>query len=108
MERGRAKQITQDSLTGAIIAALCGVTGHMLGVQQLIRIPDLALYLPAALAGAVIGPTRLRPLLWVAAVPLSLTALLVAYTPLVRVSAPAFIRSDPQRPHVDAVVVLGS
>jgi uncharacterized SAM-binding protein YcdF (DUF218 family) len=95
-------------LSGAIIAVLAAVTGHMLGIQQLIRVPDLALYLPACLVGAAIGATRVRPLIWIAAVPLAVTALLVAYTPLVRTAGAHFIRRDTLASSVDAVVVLGA
>jgi uncharacterized SAM-binding protein YcdF (DUF218 family) len=76
-------------------------------VQQLIRIPDLALYLPAGVLGAVIGATRLRPLLWIAATPLALVALAVAYTPLVAEIGKPMIRRDVLPLRVDAIAVLG-
>ena len=78
----------------------------MLGVQQLLRRPDLSLYIPAAIAGAVLGVTRLRDLLWVAGAILGFLCLGVAYTPLVSRSAPAFIRRDPVPRRVDAIAVL--
>jgi uncharacterized SAM-binding protein YcdF (DUF218 family) len=91
-----------------MIAVLAAVTGHMLGIQQLIRVPDLALYFPACIVGGAIGATRLRPLIWIAAVPLAVTALLVAYTPFVRIAGAHFIRRDSVAGSVDAVVVLGA
>lgn len=108
MERRWSKGIIEAIATGAIIGVLTAVTAHMLGVQQMIRIPDIALYFPAAVAGGAIGATRLRPLLWIAATPLAVVALLVAYTPLVRLAGGEFIRRDPLGTRVDAVVVLGT
>lgn len=93
--------------SGAVLGVLIAVTAHVLGVQQLIRIPDLALYLPAGVAGALIGATRLRPLLWIAATPLSLLCLLIAYTPLVAVVSGPMIRRDALPAHTDAIAVLG-
>ena len=103
---GRTETV-QRVLSGGAIAVLAAVTGHMLGIQQLIRIPDLALYLPAGVVGAAIGATRLRPLIWIAAVPLAVAALLVAYTPVVRIAGSHYIRCDSLPGPVDAVVVLG-
>jgi uncharacterized SAM-binding protein YcdF (DUF218 family) len=79
----------------------------VLGVQQLIRIPDLALYLPAAIFGALVGPTRLRPLLWVPAGIVATICIVVAYTPIVSALARPLIRKDPLPAHVDAVAILG-
>jgi uncharacterized SAM-binding protein YcdF (DUF218 family) len=107
-EHAEQRQTVEAALSGATIAVLAAVTGHMLGIQQLIRIPDLALYLPAGVVGAAIGGTRLRPLIWIAAVPLAVAALVVAYTPLVRVAGAHFIRRDKPAGSVDAVVVLGA
>src|SRR4051812_41552308 len=88
------------------MGVLIAVTAHVLGVQQLIRVPDLALYLPAGVAGGLIGATRLRPLLWIAATPLALICLLVAYTPLIAWLAKPMIRRDAIPSRVDAIVVL--
>jgi len=76
-------------------------------VQQLIRIPDLALYVPAAIFGALVGATRLRPLLWVPAGVIATLCVVVAYTPIVSTLARPFIRRDPLPSQVDAVAVLG-
>ncbi len=75
-------------------------------MQELLRRPDLSLYLPAALFGAIVGPTRLRPLVWVPATTIALLCVVVAYTPLVTVLARPFVRRDPLPAHVDAVAVL--
>lgn len=76
-------------------------------MQQLIRIPDLALYVPAAIFGALVGATRLRPLIWVPAGIVATICILVAYTPVVSTLADPLIRRDPLPRRVDAVAVLG-
>lgn len=84
------------------------MAAHVLGVQQLVRIPDLALYLPAAIFGALIGPTRLRPLLWVPAGIIAAICIVVAYTPAVSALARPLIRRDSLPARVDAVAVLSA
>jgi uncharacterized SAM-binding protein YcdF (DUF218 family) len=76
-------------------------------VQQLLRTPDLALYVPAAIFGALVGATRLRPLIWVPAGIVATICILVAYTPIVSTLADPLIRRDPLPRRVDAVAVLG-
>jgi uncharacterized SAM-binding protein YcdF (DUF218 family) len=102
----RSSSIARDALTGAILGALCAVGAHVLGVQQLLRRPELSLYLPTAVAGALLGVTRLRPLLWVAGAIIAFLCIAVAYTPLASRSAAPFIRRDAIPPHVDAIAVL--
>ena len=97
----------RKALVGAIVATLTAVAAHVLGVQQLIRTPDLALYVPAAILGALIGPTRLRPLIWVPAGIVATLCIIVGYTPVVSTRAGPLIRKDPLPPRVDAVAVLG-
>ncbi|HLA14312.1 MAG TPA: YdcF family protein [Gemmatimonadaceae bacterium] len=100
------RRIATDALTGAIIAILVAVGAHSLGVQDLIRRPDLALYLPAGIVGAVIGPTRLRALLWMLAAPVALLILAVVYTPLVSWLAEPLVRRDQLPSGVDAIATL--
>lgn len=76
-------------------------------MQQLIRTPDLALYLPAAIFGALVGPTRLRPLVWVPAGVVATICIVAAYTPIVSMLARPLIRRDPLPTRVDAIAVLG-
>jgi uncharacterized SAM-binding protein YcdF (DUF218 family) len=97
----------RKALAGAIVATLTAVAAHVLGVQQLIRVPDLALYLPAAVFGALVGSTRLRPLLWVPAGTVAVICVVVAYTPVVSMLSRPLIRKDPLPPRVDAVAILG-
>jgi uncharacterized SAM-binding protein YcdF (DUF218 family) len=93
---------------GAILGTLSAVAAHVLGVQPLLRIPDLTLYLPAALAGAILGATRLRPLLWASAGVIALLCIVVAYTELAPTLARPLIRRDPLPRTVDAIAVLSA
>jgi uncharacterized SAM-binding protein YcdF (DUF218 family) len=100
------KSIARDALTGAILGTLCAVAAQVLGVQQLLRRPELTLYIPTAIAGALLGVTRLRPLLWVAGAILSFLCIAAAYTPLASGAAAPFVRRDPLPSRVDAIAVL--
>jgi uncharacterized SAM-binding protein YcdF (DUF218 family) len=76
-------------------------------VQQLLRIPNLALYVPAAIFGALLGPGPLRPLVWVPAGIIAAICIAVGYTPIVSTLARPLIRRDSLPARVDAVAVLG-
>ena len=97
---------SRQALVGAVVATLAAVAAHVLGVQQLLRRPDLALYLPAAILGALLGPTRLRPLVWVPAGVIAAICIVVAYTPIVSALSRSYVRSDALPEHVDAIAVL--
>ena len=56
--------------------------------------------------GAVLGPTRLRPLLWIAAFPVVVIALAVVYTPLVSALSRPLVRRDVMPARVDAIAAL--
>jgi uncharacterized SAM-binding protein YcdF (DUF218 family) len=99
-------RFARGALTGAILGALCAIAAHVLGVQQLLRRPDLVLYIPAALLGAVLGLTRLRPLLWIGAGILVVLCIVIGYTPLVSRLAAPLIRRDAIPARVDAIAVL--
>ncbi len=105
-EASEPRAIALHAVAGAILGTLCAVAAHVLGVQQLLRRPDLVLYIPAALMGAILGVTRLRPLLWIAAGIIALVCIVVAYTPLVSTAASQFIRRDPIPARVDVIAVL--
>jgi uncharacterized SAM-binding protein YcdF (DUF218 family) len=102
------KEIAREALTGAIVGTLCAVAAHVLGVQQLLRRPDLVLYIPAALIGAMLWPTRLRPLLVIAAGITALVCIAVAYTPLASAAARPLIRRDSIPARLDAIAVLSN
>jgi uncharacterized SAM-binding protein YcdF (DUF218 family) len=105
-DRAKLRAIAMQAMTGATIAVLTAVAAHYLGVQQLLRIPNVALFLPAGILGGLMGPTRLRPLLWIAAGPIAVLALAITYTPLVSALAEPLVRRDPIPPHVDAIAAL--
>ncbi|HMG70639.1 MAG TPA: YdcF family protein [Gemmatimonadaceae bacterium] len=84
------------------------MAAYVLGVQQLIRRPDIILYIPAALLGAALGVTRLRPLLWIGAGIIALICIVVAYTPVVSLLGRPLIRRDSIPAHVDAIAVLSN
>jgi uncharacterized SAM-binding protein YcdF (DUF218 family) len=105
-EVGRRHGIARYAATGAILGTLIAVAANVLGVQQLLRRPDLVLYVPAAIVGAILGITRLRPLLWIAAAIIAVLCVVVAYTPIVAMLASHFVRRDPLPRSVDAIAVL--
>lgn len=107
-EASSHKAVARYAVTGAILGALCAVAADVLGVQQLLRRPDLNLYIPTALFGAVVGVTRLRPLLWIVAGLVALLCIAVAYTPLVSTLAAPLIRRDSISAPVDAIAVLSA
>jgi uncharacterized SAM-binding protein YcdF (DUF218 family) len=104
-EATERKAVVRQAITGAILGALCAVSAHVLGVQQLLR-ANLSLYIPAALAGAILGVTRLRPLLWMGAGVIALLCIVIAYTPVVRTLARPLIRRDAVPAHVDLIAIL--
>lgn len=107
-EATEAKAVARHAAAGAVLGALCAVSAHVLGVQQLLRRPELVLYIPAAALGAALGVTRLRPLVWIAAGVIALTCMAVAYTPLVQAMARPLIRRDSIPVRVDAIAVLSA
>ena len=106
MDETERSRLTRDAVTGAILGALCAVAAQVLGVQQLLRRFDLSFYLPAAIVGAILGVTRLRPLLWIGGGALALLCMIVGYTPLVTTISSPLIRRDVLPERVDAIAVL--
>jgi uncharacterized SAM-binding protein YcdF (DUF218 family) len=102
------KELARHAVIGAIAGTLCAVAAYVLGVQQLLRRPELVLLIPAALVGALLGITRLRPLLWIVGGVLALISIAVAYTPLVSGVARPLIRRDHIPARVDAIAVLSA
>ena len=107
-EASDSNAVARHALAGAVLGTLCAVAAHVLGVQQLLRRPDLALYVPAALIGAILGATRLRPLLWIGAGVIALFCIVIAYTPIVSPLAQPLIRRDSIPARVDAIAVLSA
>jgi len=56
--------------------------------------------------GAILGASRLRPLLWILAGIVAVICVAVAYTPIVSTLAKPLIRRDPLPARVDAIAVL--
>jgi uncharacterized SAM-binding protein YcdF (DUF218 family) len=102
------REVARHAIIGAIAGILCAVVAYVLGVQQLLRRPDLVLFIPAALVGAVVANTRLRPLLLISGGVLALICIAVAYTPLVSAIARPLIRRDRIPVRVDAIAVLSA
>lgn len=100
------RRLLGNAATGAILGILCAVVAQVLGVQQMLRRPDLALFVPAAITGATLGVTRLRPVLWIGGGILALLCVAVGYSPLVSVISKPLIRRDAVPSHVDAIAVL--
>lgn len=107
-EDAERRGIAHHAAAGAILGTLSAVGADVLGVQPLLRIPDLTLYVPAALVGAILGATRLRPLLWISAGIIALMCVVVAYTEVASTLARPLIRRDPLPPRVDAIGVLSA
>jgi uncharacterized SAM-binding protein YcdF (DUF218 family) len=105
---GDRREVARHAIIGAIVGTLCAVVANVLGVQQLLRRPDLVLYIPAALVGAVLWNTRLRPILLIAGGILALICIAVAYTPLVSAVGRPLIRRDRIPARVDAIAVLSA
>jgi uncharacterized SAM-binding protein YcdF (DUF218 family) len=95
-------------LAGAIVGTLSGVAAHVLGVQQLLRNPDLTLYIPAAIFGALVGATRARALIWIPAGVIATICIGVAYTPISFSLGRPLIRRDALPNRVDAIAVLSA
>ena len=108
LDGARGQTIARQVATGAILGALCAVVAYLLGVQQLTRHLQLSFFIGAAIAGAAVGATRLRALLWIGAGLLVVLCLLIDYTPLVQWLAEPMIRRDPIPQRVDAIATLGA
>lgn len=107
-EVAERRGIAHHAAAGAILGTLAAVGADVLGVQALLRIPDITLYLPGALVGAILGASRLRPLLWVSSGIIALMCVAVAYTGVASTLARPLIRRDPLPARVDAIAVLSA
>ena len=105
-DTGGRTRIARQAAAGAILGTLIAVAAHVLGVQQLLRTPDIVLFAPTAVVGAILGVTRLRPLPWIAAGIIAIICLAVSYTPLVSRLSGQLVRRDALGSPVDAIAVL--
>ncbi len=96
-------------LCGAALALGVYALAEALGVWRVIGVPTWIVQLTALLVGVVLAPTRYGGLLWLGIGSLGFLTAAVAYTPLVRPLAYAFLRADADPRDgvpIDAVVVL--
>jgi uncharacterized SAM-binding protein YcdF (DUF218 family) len=94
--------------TGALLGTLLWLECVALGVPKLLFLTrDYDLIPFAALAGALLGLTRLRRVLLATAAGLAVVLVVIAHTPAIRRPTRALIRSDPVGARkVQAIVVL--
>ena len=97
------------SAVGAAVGGFIGLLGRDLELRSLVSYwYDIHGYVAlAALAGALLWRSPLKPLIGAAAVALSALWFVVAFTPLTAWLASGLVRRDPIRP-ADAVFVLAS
>lgn len=93
------------AITGSLLGALIGMGLNELGVITAFKL-DFNLFIPGAIAGAVAGATRARPLMWIlAGVVVAMVAL--TYTPITGALAGPLIRRDSLTSAApDAIAVL--
>jgi uncharacterized SAM-binding protein YcdF (DUF218 family) len=104
---GTASSFLGKAASGGVLGVLTWLIANQLGAATLPLPGGFHLFTVALLAGVVLGVTRLRGLLWVAAGGLCLLFLAVAHTPYIKAPTKALVRVDRLRP-ADAVVVLSS
>lgn len=98
---GRPAERLRGAAIGLVLGTLSYFTCTILVWQK------TTLLLPAVILGTALGATRLRLLVWIAAAGLTVTTLVVAYTPIVVAPAHRLVRAD-SLGAADAVVVLSS
>jgi uncharacterized SAM-binding protein YcdF (DUF218 family) len=86
---------------------LLWIGARELGVRAIPFLRTSHFILAAGALGALLGSTRARGALWIAAGAACLALLVVGYTPLVPTLVHAWVRSDPLQP-AEAVVALSS
>jgi uncharacterized SAM-binding protein YcdF (DUF218 family) len=102
------RQRLLHALAGFFVTIFIWRSADALGLRGLNLIPKVELLPLLALAGAVIGLTRLRALLWVLLALLASSVLVLEHTRLVNPGLmQGVIRADPLQP-ADAVVVLAA
>ncbi len=96
-------------LCGAALALGVYALAEALGVWQVIGVPTWIVQLTALSVGILLAPTRYGGLLWLGIGSLGFLTTVVAYTPIVRPLAYAFLRADADPRTgvpIDAVIVL--
>ena len=93
-------------LAGATLAFSIVLIAESLGIISILGINAPLLRLGAAIAGALVAPTRSGALLWPLGGALIAVHFIVSFTPIVRPMVPGFVRADEPRMDAQAVVVL--
>src|SRR5436190_18962758 len=81
--RGRWRDGARGAAAGAILGLLTAVAAMELGLSALPFARNEAVMAAGAGLGALLGLTRIRGLLWLAAGAVSILVLVVGYTPLI-------------------------
>jgi len=97
----------RDAAAGLLLGLLLWTGAFRLGLTALTPVRSSHLILACGLMGALLGMTRGRIVLWMAAAAVGGALLIVMYTPLAQTVAPGIVRRDPLQ-RVEAVVVLAS
>src|SRR6266542_3513281 len=105
--RGPAPGRAAAAVTGAILGGLIFLGFDAVGVIEILKAPGVPFGFLLVVAGALVGITPLRPLLWIGAGAVVLVVLLAMYTPMtVPLTAP-LVRSDSVgQKKLDAIAVL--
>jgi len=96
------------AVEGAILGIGFWLLLFTLGIPWVFHIEAFDGFLPATLAGAIIGVTRWRVILQAAVIAQSVLLIVLAYTPVIVEPVRSLIRNDPLPSHADAVVVLAA
>lgn len=105
MKLSRATLLHASS--GAVLGLFCWVGYRQLSVIDPFQAYGLSGLLVCAIAGALIYPTRARPVVWAIAAGLAFMLVVVSHTQIMQSATRGFIRRDSVS-SVDAVVVLSS
>jgi uncharacterized SAM-binding protein YcdF (DUF218 family) len=93
-------------LVGAVIGAATWMMIDLLGVPDIFGIGSDAGLIPLSIIGAIVGLTRYRWLLTLAAFVLLCAVIVIGYTGVTSGAIDEFVRIDPVPPSADAVVAL--
>jgi uncharacterized SAM-binding protein YcdF (DUF218 family) len=100
--------LIRDALTGAAVGIFGALAIAVLGLGEIFGSSGYDLIGPLAIAGAILGATRLRPVLVTLALGASLVILVVACTSIIVRPAQSLVRRDAIPPGADAIVVLSA
>jgi len=103
-QRGRAL----NAGFGAILGIATWLLLITMGIPYVFRISEYDGLAPFAILGALAGLTRLRKVLWMPAVAMTLVLMVVAYTAVIEGPVRSLVRRDAVPPRADAVVVLSA